>query len=144
MKVADILKGKGSEIMTVKPGDNVGTLAQRLRESGIGAMIVSQDGSSLDGIISERDITYALPALGADLHRTRVSELMTKTVITCSLEDGVADVAKTMITRRIRHLPVKDGGRLVGVISIGDVLKARLSEMQLETNVLRDLAIAGR
>ena len=144
MKVADILKGKGSGVLTVTPSDTIGALAQRLRLAGVGAMVVSRGGDSLDGIISERDITYALPARGSSLHEVRVSELMTKTVITCSPEDGVAEVAKIMITRRIRHLPVKDDSRLVGLISIGDVLKARLSEVELEANVLRDIAIAGR
>jgi len=144
MKVADILKGKGAQVMTVKPAETIGGLAQRLRQAGVGAMVVSQDGTTLDGIISERDITYALPTWGPALHEMRVSELMTKTVITCSPHDAVCEVAKTMITRRVRHLPVKEGARLVGLISIGDVLKGRLSEIELEANVLRDIAIASR
>ncbi|MGC1586943.1 MAG: CBS domain-containing protein [Rhodomicrobium sp.] len=144
MKVADILKTKGAEVMTVKPDVTIAALAQRLRMAGVGAMLVSQDGDSMDGIISERDITYALAAHGAHLHEVRVSELMTKTVITCSPKDSLSEVAKIMTARRIRHLPVKDGARIIGVISIGDVLKARLSEIELEANVLRDLAIAGR
>ncbi|MFY9640672.1 MAG: CBS domain-containing protein [Rhodomicrobium sp.] len=144
MKVADILKTKGAEVMTVKPDVTIAALAQRLRMAGVGAMLVSQDGDSMDGIISERDITYALAAHGAHLHEVRVSELMTKTVITCSPQDSLSEVAKIMTARRIRHLPVKDGARIIGVISIGDVLKARLSEIELEANVLRDLAIAGR
>ncbi len=144
MKVADILKAKGAEVMTVKPDESVAALAQRLRLAGVGAMLVSQDGDSLDGIVSERDIAYALPARGADLHEVRVSELMTRTVITCSPQDSCGEVAKIMTSRRIRHLPVKEGARIIGVISIGDVLKARLSEIELEASVLRDLAIAGR
>jgi CBS domain-containing protein len=144
MSVADILKGKGTAVMTVRPTETIGGLAQRLRLAGVGAMIVSRDGQSLDGIITERDITYALPGHLDDLHEMRVSDLMTVMVVTCSPQDSIADAARIMTTRRIRHLPVKEGGRLVGVISIGDVLKHRLTEIELEANVLRDLALAAR
>ena len=144
MRVADILRGKGPAVMSVKPSETIGGLAQRLRLAGIGVMIVSRDGHSLDGIISERDIAYALPSHTEDLHEMRVSDLMTTQVVTCSPEDLIADVARIMINRRIRHIPVKEGDRLVGVISIGDVLNHRLSEIELEANVLRDIAIAGR
>jgi CBS domain-containing protein len=144
MSVADILKGKGTAVMTVRPAETIEGLAQRLRLAGVGAMIVSRDGQSLDGIITERDIAYALPGHLDDLHEMRVSDLMTATVVTCSPQDSVAAAARIMTTRRIRHLPVKEGGRLVGVISIGDVLKHRLSEIELEASVLRDLALAGR
>ncbi len=144
MRVADILKGKGTEVITVKPTETIAGFAQRLRLAGVGAMIVSQDGHSLDGIISERDIAYALPMHGPELHEMRVSDLMTTSVVTCKPQDSIADVAKIMTMRRIRHVPVKESGRLVGVISIGDVLKHRLSEIELEANVLRDIAIAGR
>jgi CBS domain-containing protein len=144
MRVADILKSKGTAVMTVRPTESIGGLAQRLRLAGVGAMIVSRDGHSLDGIITERDIAYALPEHLDDLPGMRVSDLMTGTVVTCSPQDSVADAARIMTARRIRHLPVKEGGLLVGVISIGDVLKHRLTEIELEANVLRDLAIAGR
>src|SRR5215475_4612473 len=125
MSIADILKSKGTAVMTVRPAETIGGLAQRLRLAGVGAMIVSRDGQSLDGIITERDIAYALPGHLDDLHEMRVSDLMTATVVTCSPQDSVAAAARIMTTRRIRHLPVKEGGRLVGVISIGDVLKHR-------------------
>src|SRR5262249_7566933 len=131
-------------VMTVRPTETIGRLAQRLRLAGVGAMIVSRDGQSLDGIITERDIAYALPEHLDDLHDMRVSDLMTATVVTCSPKDSIADAARIMTTRRIRHIPVKEGGRLVGVISIGDVLKHRLTEIELEANVLRDLALAVR
>jgi CBS domain-containing protein len=145
MKVADILKGKGKQsVMTVRPTETIEGLAQRLRLAGVGAMIVSEDGQSLDGIISERDVAYALPAHPGHLHTLKVSELMTKAVITCRPDDAIADVSKIMTVRRIRHVPVIENGKLVGVISIGDVLKYRLSEIELEANVLRDIAIAGR
>ena len=144
MKVADILKGKSTAVMTVQPTLTIGALAQRLRSAGVGVMIVTIDGQTLDGIISERDIAYGLAAHGAALPSLKVSDLMTRAVITCSLQDTVVDVAKVMTMRRIRHLPVKDGAKLVGVVSIGDVLKSRISEIELEANVLRDIAIASR
>ncbi|MGZ9116335.1 MAG: CBS domain-containing protein [Methylocystis sp.] len=144
MKVADILKGKSTAVMTVQPTLIIGALAQRLRSAGVGVMIVTSDGQTLDGIISERDIAYGLAAHGAALPSLKVSDLMTRAVITCSLQDTVVDVAKVMTMRRIRHLPVKDGAKLVGVVSIGDVLKSRISEIELEANVLRDIAIASR
>ncbi|MFY9640673.1 MAG: CBS domain-containing protein [Rhodomicrobium sp.] len=144
MRVADILKGKGPAVMSVKPSETIGGLAQRLRLAGVGAMIVSRDGHSLEGIITERDIAYALASHAEDLHEMRVSDLMTTQVVTCSPQDLIADVARIMTSRRFRHMPVKEGDRLVGVISIGDVLKHRLSEIELEANVLRDIAMAGR
>ena len=107
-------------------------------------MIVSDDGRSIDGIISERDLAYALAAHGSELPRIAVSELMTRAVVVCSPEDSITDVMKLMTQRRIRHLPVKDGDQLVGIISIGDVLKHRLGEVELEANVLRDYAVASR
>jgi CBS domain-containing protein len=107
-------------------------------------MIVSDDGTSIDGIISERDLAYGLAAHGRELPRIAVSKLMTKVVLVCSPEDSITDVMKLMTQRRIRHLPVKDGAQLVGIISIGDVLKHRLGEVQLEANVLRDYAMAAR
>lgn len=107
-------------------------------------MIVSKDGESLEGIISERDVAYGLAKHGAALSELRVSDLMTRSVITCAPEDSIGEVARIMMLQRIRHLPVKDGAKLVGVISIGDVLKSRISEIELEANVLRDMAIAHR
>jgi CBS domain-containing protein len=144
MNVADILRTKGAAVTTVSAGASALAAAQRLRGQRIGAMLVSDDGHSIEGIISERDLAYGLAAHAGNLPNVAVSELMTKEVITCSPRDGVSEIAKVMTQRRIRHLPVKDGDRLVGIITIGDVLKHRLVEMQLEANVLRDYAIARR
>lgn len=144
MKVADILRVKGSAVKTVTSDVTALELSERLRAERIGAMIVSNDGRSIDGIISERDLAYGLAAHGGMLPKIAVSELMTKVVIVCSPEDSITDAMKLITQRRIRHLPVKDGDQLVGIISIGDVLKHRLDEMQLEANVLRDYAIAAR
>jgi len=144
MKVADILRIKGSVVKTVTPAKTALELSEQLRAEQIGAMVVSDDGRSIDGIISERDLAYALAAYGSELSTIAVSKLMTRVVVVCSPEDSITDVMKLMTQRRIRHLPVKDGDHLVGIISIGDVLKHRLGEMELEANVLRDYAIAAR
>jgi CBS domain-containing protein len=144
MNVADILRTKGAAVTTVSARASALVVAQRLRGQRIGAMIVSDDGHSIEGIISERDLAYGLAAHASNLPNVSVSELMTTDVITCSPRDSVSEIAKVMTQRRIRHLPVKDGDQLVGIITIGDVLKHRLDEMQLEANVLRDYAIARR
>jgi CBS domain-containing protein len=144
MKVADILRTKGSVVKTVTPDKTALEFSEQLRAERIGAMIVSDDGRSIEGIISERDLAYALAAHGSELPRITVSKLMTRAVVVCSPEDSITHVMKLMTQRRIRHLPVKDGDQLVGIISIGDVLKHRLGEVELEANVLRDYAIAAR
>ena len=144
MRVADILRIKGSTVKTVTPNETALELSEKLRAAQIGAMIVSDDGSTIDGIISERDLAYGLAAHGRELPRIAVSKLMTKVVFVCSPEDSITDVMKLMTQRRIRHLPVKDGAHLMGIISIGDVLKHRLGEVQLEANVLRDYAMVAR
>jgi signal-transduction protein with cAMP-binding, CBS, and nucleotidyltransferase domain len=104
---------------------------------------VSHDGSA-NGIISERDLAYGLAIHGDKLASMSVSELMTKKVVFCTPEGSITAVMKVMTKRRIRHLPVKDGENLIGIISIGDVLLHRLGEIQLEANVLRDVAMARR
>jgi len=144
MKVADILRIKGSVVKTVKPDKTALELSRQLRDEQIGAMVVSDDGRSIVGIISERDLAYALGVHGSELSRIVVSKLMTRVVVVCSPEDTITDVMKLMTQRRIRHLPVKKGDQLVGIISIGDVLKHRLDELELEANVMRDYAVAAR
>jgi CBS domain-containing protein len=140
MKVADILAFKGSVVITIKPSESVGALSKLLREKRIGAAIVSSDGRTIDGVISERDIAFGLSVHKADLHALLVSALMTKTVITCSPGDEVARVASTMLSRNIRHIPVHDGSGLVGMVSMRDVLNVRLDELQREAAQLRVLA----
>jgi CBS domain-containing protein len=107
-------------------------------------MVVKDAKGALRGIISERDLARGLAEFGNDLPSMPVSALMTVTVITCAPDDTVATVAKVMTQRRIRHLPVVVNGNLTGLISIGDVLKHRLDEVQLEANVLRDFALARK
>ena len=140
MKVTDILEVKGRVVVTVQASDSIAILSQRLREKRIGAAVVSRDGQSVDGVISERDIAYALSTHRGDLHTLPVSALMTATVITCAPGDKVSDVASTMAARNIRHVPVVEENRLVGMISIRDVLNFRVSDLQRQTNMLRAFA----
>jgi CBS domain-containing protein len=140
VNVSDILALKGSAVITIGPSESVGALSRLLRDKRIGAAIVSNDGQTVDGVISERDLAYGLSIHKEGLHTLLVSALMTKAVITCSPDDDVAKVASTMLSRNIRHLPVRDGNRLVGMVSIRDVLKVRLDELQREAAQLRSLA----
>jgi CBS domain-containing protein len=137
VRVADILATKDSAVISIKPSETVATLSRLLSEKRIGAAIVSSDGTTIEGVISERDVAYGLAIHGGDLHALPVSALMTKAVITCSLNDDVALVASTMVSRNIRHLPVEDRGRVAGMVSIRDVLKLRVDELQQQTAQLR-------
>jgi CBS domain-containing protein len=144
MTVATILKNKRPGVETISPDQSVLVCAGQLAAGRIGALIVSRDGSSLDGIISERDIAYALAVHEERLLDLPVSELMTKSVVICAPEDSIEKIMNIMTSRRIRHLPVKQGTRLIGIISIGDVLKHRVNELQIEAGVLRDVSIVRR
>ncbi|HEV2162758.1 MAG TPA: CBS domain-containing protein [Stellaceae bacterium] len=142
MNVNDILKAKGRDVATVAPDTTVTDAVRLLHRRGIGALVVSADGNSLDGILSERDIVHALAAHGAAVLDRRVAELMTRRVVTCTSNDTIAELMGEMTRRRIRHLPVVDRGHLAGLVSIGDVVKNRLEEMESETTSLRQF-IAG-
>ena len=138
--MADILAIKGSTVVTVQPSDTIALLSERLREKRIGAAIVSTNGQRVEGVISERDLAYGLAVHKGDLHALPVSALMTKEVISCSPNDSVAQVASKMLARNVRHLPVEDERRLVGMISIRDVLNVRVADLQQQTSQLRAFA----
>lgn len=142
MKVKEILKSKGTRVVTVRPHSTVDALAHRLRLEGIGAAVVSEDGDRVDGIVSERDIVRGLAEHGPRLLDLPVSNIMASSVVTCTPEDSVKEVMRRMTIRRVRHLPVVEGGKLAGIVSIGDVVKNRLDEIELEANVLRDYIVA--
>jgi CBS domain-containing protein len=143
-KVADVLKIKGAAATTtIKPSETIGMLARRLQQERLGAMIVSNDGCKVDGIISERDVAYGVALHKGDLHALPVAALMTKNAVTCTTQDSVADVARVMAERHIRHLPVVDGDRLVGVIGMRDIFMHRLEEMQRMTKILGTFATTG-
>jgi CBS domain-containing protein len=135
MSVANILKVKGRIYKTVGPDETVREFAEHLREERIGAMIVTRDGITLDGIISERDIANGLALHGEKLPSMKVSKLMTKVVVVCSPDDSIDDVMNLMTQHRIRHLPAQDKGELVGIVTIGDVVKAHLVGAHLTSRV---------
>jgi CBS domain-containing protein len=144
MYVADILKTKGTKVVTIESDTSIEIVAQRLRIERIGALVVSETGATVDGIISERDVAHGLAEHGAEVLSRKAADLMTTEIVTCSPTDLIAHVAKTMTDRRIRHMPVTQGEKLVGIISIGDVVKFRLDELQLEANVLRNYIGGGQ
>jgi CBS domain-containing protein len=144
MNISSILKAKGADIMTVRPTETIQNAAMKLRIKGIGALIVSSDGSTLDGLITERAISDGVAVHGSGIGGLHVSDLMVTGVLTCRPQDSIADAARLMTDRRLRHLPVMDGRRLVGIVSVGDILKYRLDEVMLEAHVLQDMALAQR
>ncbi|MFE7745634.1 CBS domain-containing protein [Nocardia sp. NPDC057455] len=132
MRISEILRRKGSDVATVAPDTTVRTLLATLAERNIGAVVVSPDGETIAGIVSERDVVRSLHARGADLLDTPVSAIMTAAVHTCAPDDRVDGLRRTMTEHRIRHLPVVHQGRLVGIVSIGDVVKSAISELATE------------
>jgi CBS domain-containing protein len=144
MNVAGILRVKGASVVTIRPDATIGNLVRGLRDERIGAMVVTEDGRSVLGIISERDVVRALAERGARILEAPVAELMTREVVSCTPRDTVKQVMAEMTRRRIRHLPVLSDGVLCGIISIGDVVKNRLEEIETETNVLREAYIARK
>ncbi len=136
MQVADILGRKGSAVITVAPDVTVREVVAKLKEIGVGALVVSSNGSTIDGIVSERDIVRRLDTDGGDLLDLGVDQIMTRDVVTCSLADRADGLLTMMTSRRIRHLPVIDDGMLVGIVSIGDVVKSRLDELVEEAKAL--------
>ena len=144
MSVGEILKEKGADVETIDGDATVAEAVERLRDERIGAVVVSADGRTVQGVLSERDVVIGLADHRDALLNMKVRDLMTRSAATCSPDDGVEKVMLEMTELRARHLPVVDGGRLVGIVSIGDVVKNRLDEVQLEKNVLRDSYIGGR
>ena len=136
MKIADILRRKGNDVATVRPDDTVRSFVDRLAELRIGALVVSSDGERVEGIVSERDVVRGLHASGAALLDRPVSSIMTVDVHTCDPSASVDDLMRLMTDQRIRHVPVVEDGLLVGIVSIGDVVKRRMDELQDERDQL--------
>ena len=144
MNVQSILSAKGSSVATINPSASLGDATASLRDHGVGALVVSTDGSTIDGILSERDVVRALAAHGGSTLGRDVTSAMSDNVVTCVMADSVDVLMAMMTDRRIRHLPVcDDDGALVGIISIGDVVKARLAQLKTENDQLYDY-IQGR
>ena len=142
MNVETILGTKGRAVATIRPEDTVGAAVEALVSGNIGALVASEDGEHVDGIVSERDIVHALARHGDALLALTVAEVMTRSVVTCDPTESVAELMAEMTNRRIRHLPVVRDGRLYGIVSIGDVVKNRLDEIEYEARSLRSF-IAG-
>jgi CBS domain-containing protein len=142
MNVETILRGKGRDVVTIRPRDAVATALALLRDRNIGALVVSEDGNTVEGIISERDIVHGLADHGSALLALQVAAAMSTPAATCDPADSVADLMAEMTNRRIRHLPVVSNGRLIGIVSIGDLVKSRLDEIEYEAHSLRSF-IAG-
>lgn len=136
MKIEDIVRGKGAGVVTIDPAATVEKLVALLGEHEIGAVVVSADGTHIDGIVSERDVVRELGTQGAAVLTLPVSAIMTPNVHTCKLADSLEETAQTMTFQRIRHLPVVVDGELRGVISIGDVVKHRIDQLMDERNHL--------
>jgi CBS domain-containing protein len=145
MNVQSILAGKGSSVATVRQQASLADAAAQLRDHGIGALVVSDDGVHIDGIVSERDIVRALAAHGASALGRTVASAMSTDVVTCGSDDSVEVLMASMTQRRIRHLPVVAGANeLSGIISIGDVVKARLGQLETENQALFEYLNQGR
>lgn len=142
MRIADILERKGGTVHSVQPWTTVADTVARLAEAGVGALLVRDGDGAVRGIVSERDIVLALRKHGAALLAMEAGAVMTRKVHTCTPDETVAHAMAQMTVGRYRHLPVLDRGVLVGIVSIGDLVKNRVSEMEMETGVLRDVVIA--
>jgi CBS domain-containing protein len=144
MRVASILSTKGSGVETVAPETEVEWVVRRLVSMQIGALVVSEDGERVLGVISERDIIRGLYKHGDTVMSMPVRQLMSKKVLACTPEDTIRRVMADMTRFRTRHMPVLDGGKLCGIVSLGDVVKYRLDEIELENSILRESNAAPR
>jgi CBS domain-containing protein len=138
MTVKRILSGKGNEVLTIEPTAPLAAVTKLLSERHIGALVVTGADHRIVGIISERDIVRALAEKGADALAAPVSDVMTRKVVTCRWSDTIAEIMELMTSGKFRHIPVVEQGQLSGIISIGDVVKARLGELEREQDALRD------
>ena len=140
MSISDVLHGKGHQVVKVRTTDSVETAVRKLAAERIGAVVVEDQWMRHAGIFSERDFLNAAAEYGAQALLFPVEKFMSAPVVTCRLDDGVETAMAAMTMAKIRHLPVVDNGQLVGIVSIGDLVKHRLDEKALEANVLLDIA----
>jgi CBS domain-containing protein len=138
MNVREILAVKGRDVVTIEPSINLAAAAKCLAERRIGALVVTGAAGRIVGILSERDIVQALAARGVAALETQVSEVMTRKVTTCTESDTISSIMERMTAGKFRHVPVIEQGQLAGIVSIGDVVKHRLREMEHEQKALRD------
>jgi CBS domain-containing protein len=143
MFVSDILTQKGGLVFTVTPGTTVAQIAQQLSTRRIGSVLVMGAHDDVTGIVSERDLVRAMSLHGAAALELGARHVMTREVVTCDPDDSIDHIMETMTRGRFRHLPVVRHGALLGVVSIGDVVKARLEEARHETEALKAYIVAG-
>ena len=142
MLVQQILKSKGNDgVITIKPGTRVSEAAQILAERRIGGLVVSSDGETAEGILSERDIVRSLAVRGANCMQETVDEMMTRNPVCCTRQDSSDAVLTRMTDGRFRHMPVVDGDALIGMITIGDVVHFRLNQLELEALQIKQLIV---
>lgn len=144
MRVSGILSTKGSDVATIRPEESVKLAAEQLQTRRFGALVVTAADGTLQGIVSERDIVHAIARDGAGVLSMPVGSIMTTDVWTCKPEDSTEELARTMTNQRSRHIPVVVDGALAGVVSIGDVVKSRLTELEDEAKHMHDYITTGR
>ena len=137
MPIVGILRSKGATVETIPPGMPVSAAAQQMAARRIGCLVVTE-GDALLGLVTERDVVRAVAHHGANAPMLRVRDIMSTGVPTCAPDDDIASLMRTMTSRRYRHVPVVQGRELIGIVSIGDVVKQRLEDLEVETSVLRD------
>ncbi|MDA0368351.1 MAG: CBS domain-containing protein [Proteobacteria bacterium] len=137
MYVSALLANKGADVVTARPDTTIGNAVNLLAEKKIGVLVISGDGTSIDGILSERDIVRGLADQGSRISSIPASELMSRSVVTCAPTDTISSLMVLMTERRIRHLPVIESGALIGIVSIGDIVKHRIAEIESEAEALR-------
>ena len=144
MRITDVLRAKGDSVMTITPETDVRELVAMLTEHQIGAVVVSHDGVSCDGIVSERDIVRGLAERGATVLSEPVSTLFTSEVHTVTTHTRIEELMRLMTDKRIRHVPVVEDGELRGIVSIGDVVKNRITELERDTEALSQYISTAR
>ena len=143
MNAATILKAKGNSVATVKASDSLETAAQLMARRGIGCVVVAEHGGKLAGILSERDIVREIAVGGAGRLKASVADAMTRNIHSCRLDDTIDHLMGVMTARRFRHLPVVEDGEMVGIVSIGDVVKLKIAEAEMETEAMRAYITTG-
>jgi CBS domain-containing protein len=142
MKVRSILDAKGRDVVTIEPDAGLLDAVALMRRADIGALVVVDHTGHLAGLLSEREVTRMLATAGHRVVGMRVAQVMNRLVVSCSIDDDLHTVMTLMTHARARHVPILEGNRLTGILSLGDIVKARLEEAELEVRVLRDLQIA--
>jgi CBS domain-containing protein len=143
MTVKAILSGKRGDVVTIEPTADLAAAVKMLADNRIGAVIITGPDKRVAGILSERDIVRSLAERGPSVLSEQVGQVMTRKVVTCGEAETVGDIMGRMTAGKFRHVPVVEGGQLVGVVSIGDVVKYRLGEMERESSALREYILTA-